>query len=80
MTKRLALAFMPGSKEAYNRDHGITPHCMRKAARDIIERVNAAAVAEKRFEYIAEEAPATREATLRLVKDLETRMKQEPKR
>jgi excinuclease ABC subunit B len=65
-------------QEEYNRTHGITPQSIRKAVRDITERVKAAAVAEKRVEYIAE-APATREATLRLVKDLETQMKQAAK-
>jgi excinuclease ABC subunit B len=65
-------------QETYNRKHGITPQGIRKAVRDITERVKAAAVAEKRVEYIAE-APATREATLRLVKDLENQMKQAAK-
>jgi excinuclease ABC subunit B len=62
-------------QESYNREHGITPQSIRKTVRDITERVKAAAVAEKRAEYTVE-APATREATLRLVKDLETQMKQ----
>jgi excinuclease ABC subunit B len=78
MTRRLALAFMPGSKEARNRDHGITPQGIRKAVRDITERVKAAAVAERRVEYITE-APGTRDATLRLVKDLDTQIKQAAK-
>jgi excinuclease ABC subunit B len=66
-------------QEAYNREHGITPQGIRKAVRDITERVKAAAVAEKRVEYITEETPATRDAILRLVKDLETQMKQAAK-
>jgi excinuclease ABC subunit B len=65
-------------QEDYNREHGITPQGIRKAVRDITERVKAAAVAEKRAEYIAE-APVSREATLRLVKDLENQMKQAAK-
>jgi excinuclease ABC subunit B len=60
-------------QEDYNREHGITPQGIRKAVRDITERVKA--VAETRAEY-SYEAPATREDTMRLVKELETQMKQ----
>jgi len=62
-------------QEDFNREHGITPQGIRKAIRDITERVKAAAVAEKRAAYTVE-PPATREATIRLIKDLETQMKQ----
>jgi excinuclease ABC subunit B len=62
-------------QEDYNREHGITPQGIRKAVRDITERVKVAAVAEKRAEYIVA-APASREDTMRLIKDLETQMKQ----
>jgi len=65
-------------QEDYNRERGITPQGIRKAVRDITERVRAAAVAEKRAAYTVE-APATREASLRLVKDLESQMKQAAK-
>jgi len=60
-------------QETYNRERGITPQGIRKAVRDITERVKA--VAEPRAKY-AYEAPATREDTMRLVKELETQMKQ----
>jgi excinuclease ABC subunit B len=62
-------------QEDYNRERGITPQGIRKAIRDITERVKAAAVAEKRAEYTTETL-VDREATLRLIKDLETQMKQ----
>ena len=65
-------------QEDFNREHGITPQGIRKAVRDITERVKAAVVAEKKGEYIAE-APASREDMARLVRDLETQMKQAAK-
>jgi excinuclease ABC subunit B len=62
-------------QEEYNREHCITPQGIRKAIRDITERVRAASVAEKRAAYTVEPL-ATREDMMRLVKDLETQMKQ----
>jgi excinuclease ABC subunit B len=65
-------------QEDFNREHGITPQGIRKAVRDITERVKVAAVAEKKGEYITG-TPASREDMARLVRDLETQMKQAAK-
>ncbi|MFA5309072.1 MAG: excinuclease ABC subunit UvrB [Dehalococcoidales bacterium] len=65
-------------QEDFNRENGITPQGIRKAVRDITERVKAAAVAEKKATYTAE-TPASREEMARLVRDLETQMKQAAK-
>ena len=58
-------------QEAYNRQHGITPRGIRKAIKDITERVRA--VAETRTPYIA--APIAKEDIARLIKELEAQMK-----
>jgi len=58
-------------QEAFNEKHGITPQGIRKAIKDITERVKA--VAETRAPYMA--APTTKEDVVRLIKDLESQMK-----
>lgn len=58
-------------QEAYNQEHGITPQGIRKAIKDITERVRA--VAETRTPYVT--APLAKEDIARLTKELESQMK-----
>ncbi len=58
-------------QETYNKEHGITPQGIRKAIKDITERVRV--VAEAKAAYTP--TPISREEVVRLIKDLESQMK-----
>ncbi len=58
-------------QESYNIEHGITPQGIKKAIKDITDRVKL--VAETKAAYTA--APISRDEVARLVKDLEAQMK-----
>jgi excinuclease ABC subunit B len=58
-------------QEAYNRNHGITPQGIKKAVKDITDRVQA--VAETRTPYTV--ASVSKEEMIRLIKQLESEMK-----
>ena len=58
-------------QEAYNKEHGITPQGIKKAIKDITERVQA--LAETRTPYTV--TPISREEIVQLIKQLESQMK-----
>jgi excinuclease ABC subunit B len=61
---------------AHNEQHGITPVGIKKAVRDIAERIRQ--VAESRDDYVAG-TPIPKDELARLIKELESQMKAEAK-
>jgi excinuclease ABC subunit B len=62
-------------QEAYNKEHSITPQGIRKAIKDITERVKV--VAEARAAYTP--TPISKDEVIRLIKDLESQMRKAAK-
>ena len=62
-------------QEAYNQEHGITPQGIRKAIRDIAQRVKV--VAEAKASYMA--TPISKDEVVRLIKDMEAQMRKAAK-
>ena len=60
-------------QNAHNLEHGIAPQGIRKAVRDITERIKS--VAEARAPYVAHRKAMSRDDMFRVVKDLESQMR-----
>ena len=60
-------------QNTHNLEHGIVPQGIRKAVKDITDRVRA--VAETRAPYMTQRQAMSRDEMFRVVKDLETQMK-----
>ena len=60
-------------QNAYNLEHGIVPQGIKKAVKDITDRIKA--VAETRAPYVTQRQAMSRDEMFRVVKDLETQMK-----
>ena len=60
-------------QHAYNQEHGIVPQGIRKAVKDITDRVKA--VAETRAAYTTQRKTMSRDEMFRVVKDLESQMR-----
>jgi excinuclease ABC subunit B len=62
-------------QEAYNKEHGITPQGIKKAVKDITERIKV--VAEAKAAYSP--TPISKEEVMHLIKDLEAQMRKAAK-
>jgi excinuclease ABC subunit B len=63
-------------QQAYNEAHGLTPMGIKKAIRDITERVRAVAKAHVETAHVSAAADLPKDELYRLIKDLETQMKE----
>jgi len=63
-------------QQAYNEAHGLTPIGIRKAIRDITERVKAVAKAHEQTAGVSRAADLPKDEIYRLIKDLEAQMKE----
>ncbi|HEY1298048.1 MAG TPA: excinuclease ABC subunit UvrB [Chloroflexota bacterium] len=63
-------------QQTYNEDHGVTPQGIRKAIRDITERVRAVAKAHEETAHVSTAAELPKDELYRLIKDLEMQMKE----
>jgi excinuclease ABC subunit B len=63
-------------QQAYNEAHGVTPTGIRKAIRDITERVRAVATAHEEAAAVTSAADLPKDELYRLIKDLEVQMKE----
>jgi excinuclease ABC subunit B len=63
-------------QQAYNEAHGLTPMGIKKAIRDITERVRAVARAHEETAHASTAADLPKDELYRLIKDLEAQMKE----
>src|SRR5438045_2040191 len=63
-------------QQAYNEAHGLTPIGIRKAIRDITERVRAVAAAHEKEASVTSAADLPKDELYRLIKDIEAQMKE----
>jgi excinuclease ABC subunit B len=63
-------------QQTYNEEHGVTPTGIRKAIRDITERIRAVAKAHEETAHVSSALELPKDELYRLIKDLETQMKE----
>jgi excinuclease ABC subunit B len=63
-------------QQQYNEEHGLTPVGIRKAIRDITERVRAVAQAHENAAHVTSAADLPKDEVYRMIRDLETQMKE----